>query len=116
MHFLLFLTSSYLPMLTTHNSLFMQGEPARLDLGGSAPELAQPQVELLLCSRELLFPSPDEHRGSSSSEDELCATKGKKCDMVFSAESCLQSFESRSRPYEKLHVTAHPSVTAPLSK
>lgn len=36
--------------------------------------------------------------------------------MIFSAESCLQSFESRSGQAEKLHVPAHPSVTAPLSK
>lgn len=78
MHFLLFPTSSYLPLLTTHNFLFMQGKPAHLKPRGSEPENAQPQVECLLCSRELLFPSPDEHRGSSSSEDELHATKGKE--------------------------------------
>lgn len=117
MHFLLFSPSSYLPLLTTHNSLFMQGKPAHLQLRGSVPEPARPRVECLLCSRDLLFPSPDEHRSSSSSEDELPATKGKKkCYVIFSAKSCLQSFESRSWPYERLHVTAHPGVTAPLSK
>lgn len=78
MHFLLFSPSSYLPLLTTHNSLFMQGKPAHLQLRGSVPEPARPRVECLLCSRDLLFPSPDEHRSSSSSEDELPATKGKK--------------------------------------
>lgn len=41
------------------------------------PEPGQPQVERLLCSRELLFQSPDEHRGSAYSEDELHATKKK---------------------------------------
>lgn len=56
----------------------MQGKPAHFKLRGSVPEPAQPQVECLLYSRELLFPSPDEHKGSSSSEDELSATKGKK--------------------------------------
>lgn len=39
------------------------------------PEPGQLQVEPLLCSRELLFQSPGEHRGSAYSEDELHVTK-----------------------------------------
>lgn len=45
-----------------------------------------------------------------------CNKGEKKCYMIFSAKGCLQSLESRSRPCEKPRVTAHPGVTAPLSK
>lgn len=77
MHFLLFSNNSYLPLLVTQQSLFMQGKHAYLRLCGSMPDPGQPQVERLLCSRELRFQSPEEHRGSSYSEDELHATKKK---------------------------------------
>lgn len=53
----------------------MQGQRTYLRLRGSMPEPGQPQVERLLCSRDLLFHSPDEHRDCPYCEDELHATK-----------------------------------------
>lgn len=49
MHFLLFSNNSYLPLLATQKTLFMQGKHAYLRLHGSMPEPGQPQVECLLC-------------------------------------------------------------------
>ena len=78
MHFLLFSNNSYLPLLATHKSLFMQGKHAYLRLRGSMPEPGEPQVEHLLCSRELLFQSPGGHRDSSDSDEELHAMEKQK--------------------------------------
>lgn len=105
MHFLLFSNDNYLPLLEIHKSFFMQCKHVYLKLHGLVPEPGQPQVECLLCSRELMF----QHQRSTEAlltQRKNCMLQRKRSYVVLAAQNCLQSFEPRMYPFEELHVTA----------